>query len=59
MASRALLPESPDLTLLLRATALDKARGPETVAAVIAMLASDDGAHVNGEPIRVDGGTLA
>jgi hypothetical protein len=26
---------------------------------VIAMLASDDGAHVNGESIRVDGGTLA
>jgi len=38
---------------------LDKPRGPETVAGVIAMLASEDGAHINGEEIRVDGGTLA
>jgi hypothetical protein len=29
------------------------------VAAVIALLASDEGAHVNGESVRVDGGTLA
>ena len=36
-----------------------KPRGPETVASVIAMLASDDGAHINGECIRIDGGTLA
>jgi NAD(P)-dependent dehydrogenase (short-subunit alcohol dehydrogenase family) len=30
---------------------------PEQVAGVVAMLASDDGAWVNGEVIRVDGGT--
>ena len=30
--------------------------GPETVASVIAMLASDDGSHITGEAIRVDGG---
>ena len=59
MGSRAHLPEGIDLALLQRAMPLDKARGPEVVAAVIAMLASDDGAHVNGESIRVDGGTLA
>ena len=38
---------------------LKQARGPETIASVIAMLASEDGAHINGEEIRVDDGTLA
>ncbi|MDH6125536.1 SDR family NAD(P)-dependent oxidoreductase [Kitasatospora sp. GP82] len=33
--------------------------GPETVAAVVAMLASDDGAFVTGTEIRIDGGTHA
>ncbi|MFJ8440458.1 SDR family NAD(P)-dependent oxidoreductase [Kitasatospora griseola] len=33
--------------------------GPETVAGVIAMLASDDGAFVTGTEIRIDGGTHA
>ena len=32
---------------------------PEHVAGVIAMLASDDGAFITGEQIRVDGGTFA
>ncbi|WP_030234044.1 SDR family NAD(P)-dependent oxidoreductase [Streptomyces sp. NRRL S-350] len=31
--------------------------GPETVAGVIAMLASDDGAFVTGTELRIDGGT--
>ncbi|MCL2533528.1 MAG: SDR family oxidoreductase [Nocardiaceae bacterium] len=31
--------------------------GPETVAGVVAMLASDDGAFVTGTEIRIDGGT--
>ena len=31
----------------------------ETVASVIAMLASEDGMHINGEDIRVDGATLS
>jgi len=31
--------------------------GPETVAGVVAMLASDDGAFITGTEIRVDGGT--
>jgi NAD(P)-dependent dehydrogenase (short-subunit alcohol dehydrogenase family) len=47
------------MKLLRRMMPLDRARGPETVASVIAMLASADGAHINGEFIRVDGGTLA
>ena len=33
--------------------------GPFVVAGLIAMLASEDGAHINGEEIRVDGGTLS
>ncbi len=53
------LPENPDMKLLTRAMPLDTARGPETVAAVVALLAGPDGAHINGEEIRVDGGTLA
>lgn len=59
MGSRTHLPEGIDFELLRRAMPLDQPRGPETVAAVIALLASADGAHVNGESVRVDGGTLA
>jgi len=53
------LPEDADYKLVMRQMALDKPRGPETVASLIAFLASDDAAHVNGEDILVDGGTLA
>jgi len=52
-------PEGADARLVERIMALDKPRGPETVAAAIAFLASDDAAHVNGEDVRVDGGTLS
>jgi meso-butanediol dehydrogenase/(S,S)-butanediol dehydrogenase/diacetyl reductase len=53
------LPKDINWKLLQRMMPLDRARGPETVAGVIALLASEDGAHINGEFIRVDGGTLA
>ncbi|HPU39446.1 MAG TPA: SDR family NAD(P)-dependent oxidoreductase [Microthrixaceae bacterium] len=53
------LPEGANVKLIDRITALDKHRGPETVASTIAFLASDDAAHVNGTCIKVDGGTLA
>ena len=53
------LPEDADQRLVMRAMSLGPPRGPEVVAATIAMLASDDGIHINGEEIRVDGGTLA
>ncbi len=53
------LPEDADQRLVMRAMSLGPPRGPEVVAAAIAMLASDDGIHINGEEIRVDGGTLA
>jgi meso-butanediol dehydrogenase/(S,S)-butanediol dehydrogenase/diacetyl reductase len=59
MGSGKHLPEEADMKLVMRAMPLDKARGPEAIAAVVAMLASEDGAHINGEEIRVDGGTLA
>jgi len=59
MMTDGLLPEDADPKLVLRAQSLTRPRGPEAVAAVIAMLASADGLHINGEEIRVDGGTLA
>ena len=52
-------PDGADMDLLRRIMALDKPRGPETVAAAIAFLASDDAAHINGEDVRVDGATLS
>lgn len=52
-------PDDADFELLSRITSLSGAKGPEVVAGVIAMLASEDGIHINGEEIRVDGGTLA
>jgi meso-butanediol dehydrogenase/(S,S)-butanediol dehydrogenase/diacetyl reductase len=53
------LPEDVDWKLVMRALPLDQARGPEHIASVLALLASEDGAHINGEEIRVDGGTLS
>lgn len=53
------LPDDADPQLLMRAMSIGPPRGPEVVAATIALLASEDGIHINGEEIRVDGGTLA
>lgn len=53
------LPEGADPKLVYRIMALDEQRGPEVVASAVAFLASDDGAHVNGTILKVDGGTLA
>jgi NAD(P)-dependent dehydrogenase (short-subunit alcohol dehydrogenase family) len=52
-------PEGVNTKLIHRIMALDRPRGPETVAAAIAFLASDDAEHVNGEHLRVDGATLS
>jgi meso-butanediol dehydrogenase/(S,S)-butanediol dehydrogenase/diacetyl reductase len=59
MMGAGLLPADADPQLLMRAMSIGPPRGPEVVAATIAMLASEDGIHINGEEIRVDGGTLA
>jgi NAD(P)-dependent dehydrogenase (short-subunit alcohol dehydrogenase family) len=48
-----------DHALLARAMSISGPKGVETVAGVVAMLASIDGAHITGEDIRVDGGTLS
>jgi NAD(P)-dependent dehydrogenase (short-subunit alcohol dehydrogenase family) len=52
-------PETMDYKLMPRIMSLSGAKGPEVVAGVIAMLVSDDGVHITGEDIRVDGGTLS
>jgi meso-butanediol dehydrogenase/(S,S)-butanediol dehydrogenase/diacetyl reductase len=48
-----------DFELMPRIMSLTGAKGPEVVAGVIAMLVSEDGVHITGEEIRVDGGTLS
>lgn len=53
------VPEGADPRLVNRVRPPRGNGEPADVAAVIAMLASDDGAHVTGEEIRIDGGTLA
>ncbi|WP_426363516.1 SDR family NAD(P)-dependent oxidoreductase [Streptomyces sp. E-08] len=53
------LPEDADLSLFMKlAPALGQGfAGPETVAGVVAMLASDDGQFITGTEVRIDGGT--
>ncbi|WP_327689655.1 SDR family oxidoreductase [Streptomyces tubercidicus] len=53
------LPEDADVTLFTKLfPAIGEGfAGPETVAGVIAMLASRDGAFITGTEIRIDGGT--
>ncbi|MFJ9839516.1 SDR family NAD(P)-dependent oxidoreductase [Kitasatospora sp. NPDC101155] len=53
------LPGDADFSLLAKLSpAIGQGfAGPETVAGVIAMLASDDGAFVTGTELRIDGGT--
>lgn len=53
------LPEGADPKLVRRVMAPRGSGRPADVAGVIAMLASDDAAHVTGAAIRVDGGTWA
>ncbi len=57
IATPAGFPEGVDRSLFLHMTPPDQKFGmPDNVAGVIAMLASSDGAHINGEIIRIDGG---
>lgn len=52
------MPEGADFKLLRRVMSLRGFAGPEKIASVLAMLASEDGSHIHGESIRVDGGAL-
>lgn len=52
-------PEDMDMKLLGRTMSLCGPTGPDAVSNVVAMLASYEGRHINGESIRVDGATLA
>jgi NAD(P)-dependent dehydrogenase (short-subunit alcohol dehydrogenase family) len=59
MNNNSTLPEKMDFSLIPRVDALMGAKGPEHVAAVVALLASDqDGAHITGSEYVVDGGTV-
>ncbi|TYL55896.1 SDR family oxidoreductase [Nocardioides sp. BGMRC 2183] len=53
------LPEDADMGLFvkLRPSLGDGFAGPETVASVVAMLASEDAAFITGTEVRIDGGT--
>lgn len=53
------LPDDADMRLFAKLQpALGQGfAGPETVASVVAMLASDDGAFITGTEVRIDGGT--
>jgi meso-butanediol dehydrogenase/(S,S)-butanediol dehydrogenase/diacetyl reductase len=53
------MPAAPEANEMLRISSRTGAKGPQVVAGVIAMLASEDGAHITGEDVRMDGGTLA
>ncbi len=59
MAAKVTFPADADMSLLGRISSLSGPKEPKVVAGVIAMLASEDGAHITGEHIRVDGGTLS
>lgn len=59
MSAQITMPEDYDYDLLGRISSITGAKGPEVVAGVIAMLASEDGVHITGEDIRMDGGTLS
>lgn len=52
-------PDTMDFELMPRIMSLTGPKSPEVVAGLIAMLTSEDGIHITGEDVRVDGGTLA
>ena len=52
-------PEGASMRLLNRSSSLHGSRPPETVADLIAFLASPEAEHISGSEFRVDGGALA
>lgn len=59
MTDNIAFPETMDFELMPRIMSLTGAKAPDVVAGVIAMLVSEEGVHITGEDIRVDGGTLS
>jgi NAD(P)-dependent dehydrogenase (short-subunit alcohol dehydrogenase family) len=59
MTRKIAFPDTMDFDLMSRIMSLTGPKGPEVTAGVIAMLASEDGVHITGEDIRIDGGTLS
>ena len=53
------LPKGVNMKLMQRAMSLTGRKGPEVIASAIALLCSEDGVHITGEDIRIDGGTLS
>jgi NAD(P)-dependent dehydrogenase (short-subunit alcohol dehydrogenase family) len=53
------MPEGGDWKLVRRTMAPKGSGAPADVAGVVAMIASDDGAHMTGAEVRVDGGCFA
>jgi meso-butanediol dehydrogenase / (S,S)-butanediol dehydrogenase / diacetyl reductase len=53
------LPEGADIKLLSRVTPLGTFGTAENIAAAIAYVASDEGSHMNGADLLIDGATLA
>jgi meso-butanediol dehydrogenase/(S,S)-butanediol dehydrogenase/diacetyl reductase len=53
------VPEGADPKLVRRMMPLTGFAGPEAVAAAVAWVASEEGRHVTGETIRIDGGALS
>ncbi len=52
-------PEGADQSLLQRILPFNGMKPPEDVASTVAFLLSEDAGHINGEDLRVDGGTLS
>lgn len=59
MTDNIAFPKTMDFELMPRIMSLSGAKAPEVVAGLIALLASEDGIHITGEDVRVDGGTLS
>jgi NAD(P)-dependent dehydrogenase (short-subunit alcohol dehydrogenase family) len=53
------LPEGADIRLLARVTPMGTFGTPEGIAGAIAYVASDEGSHMNGADIVIDGATIA